>query len=510
MSSGFKTEAQELQRLAALRGLEILDTASEVEFDAAAKLAALICGTSAAAVSLVDVDRQWFKARVNVDLRQTPRSVAFCSHTIENDQAFVILDTHQDPRFDQNSLVTGPPYIRMYAGAPLTLSGGERVGALCVIDTVPRELNPAQIEGLKILAEMVAKRLESRRETRAALQRMRNLIEGQQAGIVVEDSGGKIEFVNANFSPLFGIANIRSLDEVDPTAARRRADSKPVVNELLERSDGRSLERDYTPLYVSGRLDRHLWIYRNVSDRKRDEQLIEYQKLQMSEAQRLSSLGEMAGGLAHEINNPMSVIYGRASHLHELSCEGEVSKEVVRRYSGEIVEVSDRVIKIVKGLRAFARVGDQDPMESMSVATIVADTLSFCRQKFKMSGVELREHTVDPTLKVNCRAVQISQILLNLLNNSFDAIEELPEKWIEVDAYAVSGEVLITVTDCGRGLTKETQEKIFSPFFTTKKSTKGTGLGLSISQRIAHDHSGDLQVDSTCRNTRFVLRLPQP
>lgn len=130
----------EIKRVAALRDLDILDTPREAVFDDIVRIAASVCGAPIALVSFVDTDRQWFKARVGLDAEQGPRSSAFCAHAILDDEIFVVHDATADHRFYDHPLVSGAPHIRFYAGAPLSLPSGDRVGTLCLIDTVPRAL----------------------------------------------------------------------------------------------------------------------------------------------------------------------------------------------------------------------------------------------------------------------------------------------------------------------------------------------------------------------------------
>ncbi|HEX9687587.1 MAG TPA: PAS domain S-box protein [Thermoanaerobaculia bacterium] len=155
--------ANEEARLEALRELEILDTASEPEFDDLALIASQICGTPISMVTLVDRDRQWFKSHVGTDLQQTPRDVAFCAHAILQRDLFVVPDATEDPRFAQNPLVTTDPKIRFYAGAPLRLSDGHAVGTLCVVDRRPRKLTNEQENALRALSRQVEAQLELRR-----------------------------------------------------------------------------------------------------------------------------------------------------------------------------------------------------------------------------------------------------------------------------------------------------------------------------------------------------------
>jgi diguanylate cyclase (GGDEF)-like protein/PAS domain S-box-containing protein len=155
-------EAERLQRL---RELLVLDSEPEPLFDTLARTAAEFCGTSAGLVSLVDGERQWFKANYGLgDARETPRDAAFCAHAILDASVMQVPDATRDPRFSGNPLVTGNPNIRFYAGAPLALPEGERVGTLCVIDFEARELTPEQSRMLTQMSQMVVQALVMRRE----------------------------------------------------------------------------------------------------------------------------------------------------------------------------------------------------------------------------------------------------------------------------------------------------------------------------------------------------------
>jgi signal transduction histidine kinase/ActR/RegA family two-component response regulator len=159
----------EAERLAALRAYQILDTAPEAGFDDLTALAAEVAATPIALVSLIDTDRQWFKSRQGLEACETGRDIAFCSHAILHDAPLVVTDTHADPRFHDNPLVTGEPHIRAYAGIPLYVPAGYRLGTLCVIDPRPREFSPQQIASLQRLARQVVAQLELRRARDEAL-----------------------------------------------------------------------------------------------------------------------------------------------------------------------------------------------------------------------------------------------------------------------------------------------------------------------------------------------------
>ena len=152
--------------MSALRGLEILDTEAETQFDNLTSLAAELCALPIALVSLVDSERQWFKSRVGLDAQETPREHAFCAHAIHGDQVMVVEDASQDARFADNPLVTGAPNIRFYAGAPLITRDGHALGTLCVIGDEPRTISAQETRVLEALAQQAMTLLEYRRVSR--------------------------------------------------------------------------------------------------------------------------------------------------------------------------------------------------------------------------------------------------------------------------------------------------------------------------------------------------------
>ena len=184
-------------RLAALRRYGVLDTPAEAAFDELAELASQICGTPIALVSLVDAERQWFKARVGLDATQTHRDLAFCSHAILEEGVFEIPDAHKDERFADNPLVTDAPHIRFYAGVPLITADGHRLGTLCVIDRTVRRLTPLQTQTLLVLGRQVITQLE----LRATVSQLASLSEAERAARQRAEraSAAKSEFL-ANMS----------------------------------------------------------------------------------------------------------------------------------------------------------------------------------------------------------------------------------------------------------------------------------------------------------------------
>lgn len=223
--------SNETERLDALRALDVLDSGPEREFDALVHAAALTCGVPISLISLVDADRQWFKANVGLPgVTETPRELAFCAHAILQEGVLEVPDATADPRFAGNALVTGDPDIRFYAGAPLRLGDGTRAGTLCVIDRRPRTLDATQREVLRHLALAAAQMLEGRRALRserelgsrmeaasAALAeseaRFRALCDASPLGVFATDRDGACTYTNARWQTIYGLSLGQSLGQ---------------------------------------------------------------------------------------------------------------------------------------------------------------------------------------------------------------------------------------------------------------------------------------------------------
>ncbi len=202
--------------LAALRALEVLDTGSETEFDALVEAASAVTGAPISLISLIDTDRQWFKAQVGLPgVAETPREAAFCAHTVLGDDVFEVPDAPEDLRFVDNPLVVGQPGIRFYAGAPIVLRSGHRVGTLCVIDRAPRTLTDMQRAVLRHLAVAVARLLEGRQAARhnlrlgQALQKretyLRNVLDAIPSLLIYWNADMTCRFANRAYQAWFGL-----------------------------------------------------------------------------------------------------------------------------------------------------------------------------------------------------------------------------------------------------------------------------------------------------------------
>ena len=254
---------------------------------------------------------------------------------------------------------------------------------------------------------------------------------------------------------------------------------------------------------TDGKISEYLSIRYDITDRKETE-------LRLLQAAKMASLGEMAGGIAHEINTPLAIIESRARHIGRASQTiGTANSAQITEWSEIIFDTAERIAKIVRGLRDFSRDASNDRFELTRLSAIVDNALALCSEKFKERGVELRVDVPENAGSIECRAAQIEQVLLNLISNAIDAVESLPNAWVSLQVRPSGNEVLIAVSDCGKGIAQNIVDRIMEPFFTTKEVGKGTGLGLSISAGLLTSHQGSLTVDRDCANTCFVVTLPR-
>ncbi|MBF0441869.1 MAG: PAS domain S-box protein [Oligoflexales bacterium] len=224
-------------------------------------------------------------------------------------------------------------------------------------------------------------------------------------------------------------------------------------------------------------------------------------------AAKLIALGEMAAGLAHELNTPLAVIMGRCYYLKDALSAEAIDKELCCEMLQSIEEMTNKISGIIKGLRGISRNSQNDPFSNIEFKEILNDTIAFCKYKLDYMSIVLEVNNMAEGAKIQCRPAEISQVILNLMNNACDAISTLENRWIKIDVVKRTN-LEISITDSGPMIPEEIQEKIMQPFFTTKEVGKGTGLGLSICQNILENHGGRLTLEKGSPNTKFVITLP--
>jgi diguanylate cyclase (GGDEF)-like protein/PAS domain S-box-containing protein len=286
----------EQERLATLRKYDILDTEPETAYNSMTELAAYICQTPIAAISLVDENRQWFKAIVGLDASETPRDIAFCAHTILQDM-MIVPDATQDDRFHDNPLVTMDSGIRFYAGVTLTTPDGYHIGTLCVIDTVPRALSKEQLEAIKTLASNITAHLELRLSHKQMrhyvddLQLAATVFDSTSEAVVITDANNAIITVNPSFTKLTGYSSEEVIGK-NPRLLRSAKQSVEFYQqmwqdintkgmwsgEIWNRRKDRELYAEWLTINViyndDGSKRLHVGIFADITEKKQADNLI--------------------------------------------------------------------------------------------------------------------------------------------------------------------------------------------------------------------------------------------
>lgn len=437
----------EQERVAKLLSYQVLDTQTETAYDDLTALAAHICGTETAVISLVDVSRQWFKARKGLAVSETPRDLALCAHTILEPAGMVVTDATKDPRFARNPLVTGAPHIRFYAGAPLITAEGYALGTICVIDSEPKQLTHEQIAALAALARQVVSQLEMRltmqcidktlgqlQQTQGQLVHAEKIASlGQMVAGVAHEINNPLGFVNGSIdlarqygSDLIGLLQLyrNKYGEEDREIAEtiKAVDLDFITEDLVDMLDAMQVGTT-----------RMTEIVRSLRNFSRSGQ------------QEFAPADIHAG-----IDSTLLLL----SHRLKMVGKAQEPVTVTKRY-GDVPEINCN--------------------------------LSQLNQVF----MNLLANAVDALGEAVDRA-------------------EVAEPTIWIETQALDSHILIAIKDNGSGMSAARAEKIFDPFFTTKPVDRGTGLGLSIShQVVTQKHKGELTCQSQPGvGTTFTLKLP--
>jgi PAS domain S-box-containing protein len=541
-----RVPANETERLRALESLELLDTGPDAVFDALIELASSICDVPIASMTLVDGERQWFKAAKGFgDVTGTPRDVSFCGHTILADDALVVSDAFGDTRFADNPLVTGTPQIRFYAGVPLTTHEGFRIGALCVIDRKPRKLSKTQLRALQDLAGVAMRLIDSRVSDLRRKKAERLLVESEErlrfaleaAGIGDWDMDLRTNVARRSLGHdrCFGytepvaewgyetfLAHVHPLDRERVDAAYKAA----LAGEADYDVEFRTLWRDGSLHWLwsrgrfyfdeEGKPYRVAGIQVDITARKTAELERESLELQLRQAQKMEALGVLAGGIAHDFNNILGLVLGNA----ELALDDVGGNESARVSVREIRKAARRGRELVQQILSFSR---RQPTErrTLALGDVVDESVRLLRATIP-ARVRLEARVAEDVPTVLADATQIQQVLLNLVVNAADAMSGQPGRITIVVDFRRLGDrhdpelqlpagvyARISIVDTGHGMDEATRQRIFEPFFTTKPVGEGTGLGLSVVHGIVLAHGGAITVRSAAgRGSTFAIYLP--
>lgn len=458
--------ASESERLQALQQYQILDTASEQAFDDLTSLAAYICGTPIALISLVDANRQWFKSKVGLEASETPRDLAFCAHTIcTPDKVLIVPNALEDERFVANPLVTSEPNIRFYMGAPLVTPDDFALGTLCAIDVVPRVMTEEQIIALQALSRQVISQLKLR-----------------------------INLINLT-------NNIIAREEIEKNLRNTNGQLNQTLNKLCQ----------------------------TQAQLIQSEKMSSLGQLVASVAHEINNpVNFIEANLSHIKSYVKDLVDVLALYqYHYPDANSEIQKQIktidLQYLTEDLPKIlssmemgTERIQKIVSSLRNFSRL-DEAEKKSVNIHEGIDNTLLILQHRLKATKKRpeiqiIRDYSNIPLFE--CYPAQLNQVFMNILSNAIDAIEFCSKP--EAGKICIKTQVnqkkslVVRISDNGTGIKDDILKSIFDPFFTTKPVGKGTGLGLSISyQIVVQKHGGTLKYRTTLgQGTEFWIEIP--
>lgn len=259
------------------------------------------------------------------------------------------------------------------------------------------------------------------------------------------------------------------------------------------------------------------WAY--VQIQKGQNLTHEENQKKLEQQAKLAALGEIAAGIAHEINNPVAIVHGKTQLIDLQIQESKESNQPINMEELEenvqdVLQTVVRIDKIINSLRYFVRDDSRNPLSWAKVEEILDNVQVLSIDRCKKHGVLVKlNKQINLEAQIYCKPTQISQVLINLINNSFDALNnaDLKEKWIEVKCFENNEEICFQVIDSGLGIPKEAQSKILNTFYTSKATTSssGMGIGLTIARRIVEQHYGSIKYLPNEKNTTFEVRIPK-
>ena len=557
-----KHPINEAERCQSLHEYQVLDTQDELVYDDIAMLAAKICKTPIALVSLVDENRQWHKSRYGFTTIETQRDLSFCAHAIHGPEIFIVQDTLQDPRFQHNPWVTGDSKIRFYAGAPLCTPSGFLIGTLCVLDRGPRQLTEDQMEALSTLSAQVVDQLEIRKKlhllskdwtTNHTLEnalygtrheamkrvhierkwRSANLAYINQkkaldaSAIVAEaDLKGRITYVNDKFAEISKYTR-EELIGCDHSLLNSGYHPKSFFQGMWKSiSQGdmwhgeiKNKAKDGTYYWVDSTvypvkdlnniITSYISIRFDITDKKEAfENLIKATEKAIAADQAKS---DFLYTLSHEIRTPLNGIIGMTSLLQETSLDAEQVE-----FSEAIVYSGKTLLALINDILDFAKIeAGKMPLEEIefNFSKYVEDLLKPFQYTAHQNHIDFKYLCNDYGFCVVGDDAKIGRVISNLVSNAlkFTKIGGVTVQ-VEMRPEQDSTAIVVTVHDTGIGISEEAQGKMFQAFSQAEKSTSrnfgGTGLGLSICKRLVEMMGGEIRFKSEpSKGSDFTVTL---
>ncbi len=499
----------ETERLHKLFGYNVLDTPSEADYDEIVQLASQICGTPISLVSIVDKERQWFKAKVGLAAPETHRDLAFCAHAILQADVFEIKDSRTDERFFDNPLVTGEPHVIFYAGVPLTTPDGYNLGTLCVIDNKPKELTNEQRFALKVLAKQVISQLELRLQLAKLSKSYEELAEKNhklevtlhnltttQTQLVQSEKMASLGQLSANIAHELNTP-LGAIQSSANAVSNISKENLPTMHEELRHATPE--QQQLFQLLMKKALEQTNDLSAKEERAAKKELSKELDNLGITDAKDAAEV-LVAMGLQGNYKDYLPIIQDKKM----LDLAFRLSE--INRSATNIDRAVSKTNRIVYTLKNFATQTGEENMTKVGINEIL-DTVLLLHEHQIKNHVEIIRNYYD-LLPTYCFAGDILQVFNNIILNALQAMNYKGVLTINTNMNN-DNKIVVSIQDNGVGIPDEIKDKVFEPFFTTKKAGEGSGLGLDIVSKAIEKHYGRVWLASTVgKGTTFFVELP--
>jgi len=499
----------EARRLQVLIDLDLLDSPPDERFDRITRLAARLFDVPTALVSLLDAERQWFKSRVGMPLSETPRTASFCAHAILQDEVMVVVDACQDPRFANSPMVKGEHAVRFYAGSPIEVGDGVRIGTLCIVDRVPREFGHEERTLLRDLAGIVANEVAAlelkamaERERRSA-SAVRALLEHLPDGVLLFDGGGNIVSCNPAAERMFGapcqaLAGLpgATLIGMQPAVVARHEGTG-------RRLDGGAFAAEVSIAAMTLDGEQHLVAtVRDIAWHRAEQERVRAANLRRHDFFRTAS---------HELRTPMASILGFSELLLKREFDAATGRELI----DIIHRQATRLVGLVNQMLDLARIdaGGSAQMHPvpLDLADVVARVGAAIEDAAEAGRIVVRAAPGLPPVVAD--PLRVQQALANVVANAlaYSAPGSKVEIGIAAEARNGRAGVAVTVADRGVGMTPDQQRQVYDAFWRAGAlpDVPGNGLGMTIVREVVAVHCGLVEIVSNPGDgTRVTLWLP--
>jgi PAS domain S-box-containing protein len=527
-------------RLQELLKYEILDTPDEQEFEDVVKLASHLCGASIGLVTFVDDCRQWFKAKVGWEYKETTRDISFCAHTIHSDRLMEIKDTLEDSRFCHNPLVLEGPKVRFYAGVPLTSPRGYKLGTLCVLDDQPRELSEKQQFGLEVLAKYIVQLLELRlkkqslQESQREYSSLREKMHRQQRALTRAQRAARIGMFEVDLPSrrlraseglchLFGIKLTSEMDVEECLSLVHPNDVAGLHQYFTAtlQSSSRRFVYDYRCLKKNTRKEIYvraigevvrneegvaiqlIGVKQDITEQKWYERQLEEQNAVLMKVNQ--ELDNFVYRVSHDLRSPISSLLGLTEII---SNEQDITK--IKELLLLVKKTLEKQDKFIKDILDYSRNSRQEVVgESIDFEELLEELFSQYAYNSQYEKVEFT-YTVEQEVPFATDLYRLKIILNNLVSNSFKYLKPGRESsYVRVRVQVVPAGATIVVEDNGVGIELKHQKKVFDMFYRATDMHPGSGLGLYIARETAAKLKGEVSLKSQPgEGTSITVYLP--